>query len=798
MNENDTFAIAYKYHMLGRCVIPSGGGRDGKSALILWKSYQTTSPTDAQLDAWQKTLKPSIWAMLTGPVSRLFAVDCDSEEANAMMEAEGLKPHVSTGKGFHYYVHWPPWTVRNSSRLLPGIDIRGDGGYVNFCGSNAKVSYKVLIMPTDGTLIPVEKLPAQLKGALRPKPKTVVDRIYQEALRRAQPGNRNDTGLWLACQLRDNGLTQTEAENVMLRYVAAVGATGVEPYTNSEAIATLNQAYSRPARGAWQTLAPISKVDSFNRTDLGNAERMVKYHGDILHYCYECKRWLVWNDRVWEWDIGDKVTAIAKLTVRNIYREAGNEPDEKKRKQLAEHARQSESAHRINAMINLAESEPRIPVKLNELDANPWLFNCANGTIDLKTGQLLSPRREDLLTIIVPVEYQPDAQCPRWLTFLDRVIDGNVELQGYLQRAVGYSLTGNTKNQVLFFLYGLGNNGKSTFTTTIRKLMGGYGERVNPDLFMVRDKNTGGPKEGLANLKGKRYVLASELEEGKRLTVSLLKDMTGGETIKADRKYEHEIEYQPTHKLWLVSNHKPVITDTTLSIWRRVKLIPFTVTIPDNQIDPDLPSKLETELPGILGWAVRGCLDWQQHGLQEPHIVTSATATYRHEQDVLGDFIEDCCILEALASIPKVDLKGEYERWCENNNSDPVSQRTFRARLIEKGITDSRTGGKRYWRGIRLRTDADNDVSGDKSDKTSGGLASEVTRVTEKSVKFLYKEKQKKFMENPVTVVTDVTNNDVPDPLIPPCSNCGSSDYWLTDWNEWLCSRCHPKPKGVG
>ncbi len=502
MSGNNTFAIAYKYHELGRCVIPSGGGRDGKPALIQWKPYQSTRPTDTQLQEWQKTLNPSVWAMPTGPVSGLFVVDCDTPEANAMMEVVGLKPHAQTRKGYHYYVKWPSWTISNSSRLLPGIDIRGLGGYVNFCGGNGKASYKVLIMPTGDSLYTVEQLPAELQKALRPKPKTVVERIYQEALDRAKPGRRNDTGLWLACQLRDNGITQTEAESIMLRYATQVSNAGPELYTEREAIATLEQAYARPAREASYNRKP--KKVTFALTDLGNAERLASEFGDRLRYCYERKRWLFWTGKVWEWDWGNKVKELAKLAVRNIYHEAADEPDEKRRKELASHAKSSESDHRINAMISLAESEPGIPVKVTELDMNPWLFNCLNGSLDLRTGQLLPHRKEDLLTIIVPVEYHTDAQCPRWLSFLDQVTGGNSGLAGYLQCAVGYSLTGDTKNQVLFFLYGLGNNGKSTFTMTIRKLLAGYGERLDADDLMVKDKRIGGgPKESIANLKGK-------------------------------------------------------------------------------------------------------------------------------------------------------------------------------------------------------------------------------------------------------------------------------------------------------
>ena len=305
-------------------------------------------------------------------------------------------------------------------------------------------------MPTDDSLISIDQLPSELQKTLRPKPKTLAERILLEALERSQPGNRNDTGLWLACQLRDSDISQAEAEAIMRQYVAQVGDTGPEPYIESEAIASLKQAFTRPAREPRHLARITPDTRFFNLTDFGNAERLVYQFGDKLHYCYERKRWLVWNDKVWEWDAGAKITSLAKLTVRNIYHEAGNEPDEKKRKELTDHARRSESDHRISAMISLAQSERGIPVKVTDLDTNSWLFNCTNGTIGLQTGKLLPHNKEDLITVIVPLKYHPDAQYPHWFSFLNRVTDGNDELVGYLQRAVGYSLTGDTKIRCYF------------------------------------------------------------------------------------------------------------------------------------------------------------------------------------------------------------------------------------------------------------------------------------------------------------------------------------------------------------
>ncbi len=719
MSSNSVFAMAYKYNTLGRCVIPSGGGRDGKSALVQWKAYQTTRPTSAQLQEWQGKLNPTVWAMPTGSVSNLFVVDCDTPEANTIMGDAGLKPHVRTPKGFHYYVLYPPWSIRNSTRLLLGIDIRGQGGYVNFCGNNGKAGYEVLILPTQDSLSVIEQLPIELQRILKLKSLALAERILQQYLEQARPGNRNQKGFELACQLRDNRIPVNEAEAIITRYAFQVCDIGMEPYKSSEAILSLKQAYSISPREPWN-VTTAGQIDTvLNLTDLGNAERLAKYYGDILKYCYERKRWLVWTGQVWEWESGAKIATLAKRAIRNIYHEAGNEPDGKKRKEHVDHAKRSESDHRINAMINLAQSEPGIPVKVAELDTSPWLFNCLNGTVDLRNGKLLPHRKEDLITVIVPVEYHPDARCPRWLSFLDRVTSGDAELVEYLKRSVGYSLTGDTKSQIIFLLYGLGSNGKSTFTMTIRKLMAGYAERLDADDLMIKDRKTGsGPKEGIANLRCKRYVVGSVLQDGKKLDVSLIKDMTGGETIKARRLYEHDVEFMPTFKLWLYGNHKPVIADGTLSIWRRVKQIPFGVTISGNEIDPDLPIKLETEMPGILAWAIKGCLDWQRYGLKEPDAVTTATASYRHEQDVLGDFIEDCCMLEPLASIPKADLRKEYDRWCQANNVDPITQRTFKAKLIEKGITESKSGSIRYWRGITFKGLVPNGTTGTESQES--------------------------------------------------------------------------------
>lgn len=532
-------------------------------------------------------------------------------------------------------------------------------------------------------------------------------------------------------------------------------------------------------------------AEGYNLTDLGNAERLVKYYGSIIHYCEEFKCWLIWDNRRWERDYGTKINALAELATRQIYSEAADEPDLKQRKALADHGKASESDHRLTAMIHRAQSQMGIPVRANDLDDDPFLFNVLNGTINLKTGKLLPHDRGDLLTTLVPIEYNPKANYPLWMNFLQQVTDGDQSRINYLQRAIGYSLTGDNKSQVLFFLWGLGNNGKSTFIATIRKLTGDYGTRVSSDVFMIKDKTATGPKEGLANLRGKRFACCSELEDGKKLAVSLIKDLTGGETITVDRKYEHLFEYLPTAKLWLVGNHKPVIADTTLSIWRRMKLVPFNYIIPKDEIDPDLAQKLETELSGILMWAVEGCLSWQKQGLIEPQAVIDATAIYRHDQDILGDFIEDCCVVEHTATVPKAELRESYHEWCKTVGFDPVSNWTFKHRLVERGIGDSRVGKHRLWRGIRLTTEDD-----DKSDKLEvlpyKPLHKENTE--EKVGEVVQSVTSKLIGKQNVTKVTP--SGDISDYPAEPCKVCRGTDYWLSENDKWCCQKCHPEPQG--
>jgi P4 family phage/plasmid primase-like protien len=437
-------------------------------------------------------------------------------------------------------------------------------------------------------------------------------------------------------------------------------------------------------------------------TDLGNAERLVRAHGLDLRYCHRWGTWLVYDGQRWRTDETDEVARRAKTTVRAIAFEAAVAADERSRRDLMSHARRSEAESRLRALVALAESEPGIPITPDEIDRDPWLLNVANGTIDLRTGELRPHRREDWLTKLTPIDYDPAAGCPTWLAFLDRVMAGRAELVDYWQRVLGYALTGDVGEQVLFFLHGAGSNGKTTLLNVVLALVGDYGKQAPPDLLLAKRGDGNHPTE-IADLLGARVVTTVEVEDGRRLAESLVKQLTGGDRLKARFMRQDFFEFDARFKLFLAANHRPVIRGTDHAIWRRVRLIPFDVTIPPAERDRTLPEKLRAELPGILAWAVQGCLAWQREGLGLPDAVASATQSYRAEMDTLADFLAERCVLTETATATSKALFAAYRAWCEETGEKAMTQKAFTTRLSEHGLRPGRApGGTRIWTGIGL------------------------------------------------------------------------------------------------
>jgi putative DNA primase/helicase len=438
-------------------------------------------------------------------------------------------------------------------------------------------------------------------------------------------------------------------------------------------------------------------------TDTGNAERLADRHGTNLRYCHPWGKWLVYDGTRWHVDDRGSVVRLAKDAARSIFEEAKEAPSDMKATQLGKWASSSLSESKLRAMISLAQSEPGIPVLPEEMDASPDLLNVLNGTIDLRAGKLREHRREDLITKLAPVEYDPNAAAPMWAQTLERVLP-DPEVRAFFKKLCGYALTGDVSEQMLPVLYGTGANGKSTVLNTLLAVLGHYGMQAAPDLLVA--KKGSHPTE-LADLFGMRLVASIEVEDGSRLAESLVKQLTGGDRVKARKMRQDFWEFEPTHKVLMACNHKPQVRGTDNAIWRRIRLVPFTETIPPAEQDKQLPEKLRAEASGILAWAVEGCLEWRREGLQAPEEVRKATAGYRSEMDVLGTFLRDCCELGAEHNIAVKDLYGAYKFWCEENGERPETQRRFGSRLTERGGFERYRGGAdggHRWRGVRLLT----------------------------------------------------------------------------------------------
>lgn len=441
----------------------------------------------------------------------------------------------------------------------------------------------------------------------------------------------------------------------------------------------------------------------FNESDYGNAERLVARGNGDLRFSHELNQWYIWDGTRFAQDKTGAVIARAKDTIRSIYVDAANEDDPAERKRLVKHALKHENVARLTAMVTLAQSEPGVPVTVEDLDRDPWLLNMQNGTLDLRTGALQPHDRTHLMTKRVEVAYDPDATCPRFLAFLDRIMGGNADLVTFLQRAIGYSLTGLTTERVIMILFGEGKNGKSTFLEVFRSLLGDYAMRTPTETLLAK-RESGIPND-VARLRGLRFVTAAESEEGQRLAEAKIKDMTGGDVISARFMRGEFFDFMPTFKIWLSTNHKPVIRGTDQAIWDRIRLVPFNQRIPPHEQDNRLGEKLREEAPGILAWAVQGCLAWQRDGLGEPSEVRAATDVYRAEMDRLAGFIDESCEVSDSASATAYELYQAYQKWCDAGGEHAMTKTMFGKRLGEKGFDAAEVGRAktRTWIGIGLK-----------------------------------------------------------------------------------------------
>ena len=637
---------------------------------------------------WRQTWPDANVGIRTGAGLLVLDVDPpDGDDSLHELEREhGELPRtvqvVTGGGGAHYWFKTDE-PIRNSAgRLGPGIDIRGDGGYVVAPPSRHE-SGRLYEWENDPDETPLAPAPAWLLERLRedkrrnggaPKNATTIPH-----------GERNAALTRMAGAMRRQGASEAEI-------VAALRVTNLErcaePLEDAE-VERISASVSR--------YEPAS--DSPAYTDTGNAERFAVAHAGRLRYLRERRQWLVWQHGRWRRDTTGEVERAAKDVSRSLLAEAARLEGDESRK-TAKWALASQSEPRIRAQLALAGSEREVVVEADQLDPDPWLLACANGVIDLRTSELREPDPDDLITRGTDVAYEPSSQCPRWDRFLSEVFAGDDELIRFVQRFIGYCLTADVREHVLVVFHGSGANGKSTLVGVLRRLLGDFAVAAPFDSF-VRQRDRG-PRNDLARLHRARLVTAAESGEGRRLDEATVKEITGGDVIAARYLYGEFFEFQPLFKLVLTTNHRPKVDGDDDAIWRRLRLVPFEQSF-EGREDRDLTAKLEAELPGILAWAVRGCLEWQEAGLGQAGAVTRATAEYREDEDVLGAFLAERCAMTG--ETPTRELREAYEIYCSDLGEKPLAANVLGRRLSKRGVRRRSHDGNRekVYRGVSLR-----------------------------------------------------------------------------------------------
>ena len=446
------------------------------------------------------------------------------------------------------------------------------------------------------------------------------------------------------------------------------------------------------------------KNGPFPLTDAGNAELFAALYGHILRFDHARNRWLIWEEHRWAPDSDGEVRRLAKKAARVRYRTALDIEDLDLRGKTASSAVRSESRQRLDACLALARSEHPIADSGMTWDPDPYLLGVANGVVDLRTGMIRSGHPDDRLTMQVPVQYDVKAECPRWQQFLHQVFQRDGELIGFVQRALGYSLTGSVREQVLFLCHGTGSNGKSVFLNMLRNVLGDYAMNIPFTVLELQQRPS--LTNDLASMAGRRLVTSSETNESTRLNEARIKALTGGDPITARFLYSESFTYEPVAKFWLAVNHLPRVRDDSYGFWRRVRVLPFNEQFTGDDADKRLPFKLLEELPGILNWGVQGALNWRLVGLAPPSAVMTATQAYRKDNDELDGFVADCCVVADGVRAEPGHLFSEYQRWSKEQGileRHRLGSRSFGTRIRERFGDSVSSNGKRYFLGIGLK-----------------------------------------------------------------------------------------------
>jgi putative DNA primase/helicase len=620
---------------------------------------------------------------------------------------EPERPYVETGGGgLHAYYRCPNsegGRVKGAD-LGAGIQIKADGGFVVAPPSRHASGrrYTWADGPED---VPIPPCPEWVVRELRDgKADASRPTLPLDGARILREGERNNGLTRLAGKLRRQGLEQPEIEQALL---AANECRCMPPLLDQE-VRGIAQSVSRYPTARIPTNLDVR---DFGLTDSGNAELLAARYGARLRYDHRDGQWYLWDGHYWTPDLDGSVVVLAQQAARWRGKAAFDLPAESDaRTQQIKWAVKSEARNKLRDALALAQANRGLALTGMEWNADPMLLAVPNGVVDLETGKLRDGQPQDLINRCAGVPYAPDAQTFRWDTFLAEVFDGDDELVAFIQRSVGYSLTGDVREHRWFFLHGRGANGKSVLLATLQHVLGGYALSLPFACFETR-RGESIPHD-LAKLPGRRLAVAAESADGSTFDAAKLKNITGGDRIAARHLYRTFFDFEPTHKLWLAANRKPRVKDTSAGFWRRVLLIPFNRQFTGRDADPELTTKLRAEAEGILAWAVRGAQEWQAMGLTPPATVSAAVQEYRRENDPLAAFLDARCVILPTAHAGATELYEEYRDWAE---AEGVAERYIRSqnglgRELGERFTRHRTKHGTVYHGLGLKANGEGDV----------------------------------------------------------------------------------------
>jgi putative DNA primase/helicase len=671
--------------------------------------YNATDNVEQVREWWRLNPEYNI-GIHTSKESGLIVLDVDKKNGGlqtlaALEKQYGPLPNTwrarTGGGGFHlYFKHPGGYVAKSEGKIGPGIDVRGDNGYAlappsihDKTGDQYVWEVQETLHEAPSWIIELNDKPAEQRGQKKKKGRKK---------KRVPEGKRHTFLVEHAGRLRRLGYEEgfiKQALELVFKEECEQEPPAAPGYFEKVANSSMG----------WDP------ETSYNRTDMGNAARFHEMHKSCAAYCPTWKTWMIWDESRWDKDTDLQIQELAKRSVERIKDESRKMYDDGRKEEGAEHYKwyvKSQSAERLNAMVKLARS--LMAVSPEQFDTDDWLLNVKNGTVDLRTGELRKHDPEDWITKLAPVRYNPEAKRTLFTRFLNDIFQKNQNLIEFVQKFFGYSLTGDTRERLFIVFQGKGRNGKSTLIELITDVMGEYAEQIPPEaLLESRKTDDGGPNPSIAKLKGIRLACAQESAKNKCLDAALIKRLTGQDKIATRFLHSNEFSFRPKFKLLLSTNPLPRISADDQAAWDRVRRIPFSVRMktirdPNGTIDEDrsLPTKLKREYQGILAWCVEGCLKWQREGLDAPDCVATATDEYRAGEDIIREYLDDCCLFGEGERVPKTKLYEAYQNWCGRSGHKFLSSTNFNSAVEGRGYKEERHNNIRCWEGLSLNEGA--------------------------------------------------------------------------------------------